>query len=309
MSPDVAERALLRMVIGVLPFRCALTARLVALALAAATGVRASLWVAPDGDDRNPGTEDQPLRTIERARDLVRTMNRDMSDDLTVFIGGAYRLAQPIEFGPEDSGTNGYSIVYTAAPGEHPLIGGGLRVAGWTLADRSRNLWWAPAPAGLEDSRDLFVNGVPASRTRGRLIQVFARDPGGATADAPGPQAQWKNPADVFFPSPEPGAIWSEREGRPPFFVENAFELLGTPGEWYFDRTARRIYYTPRAGENMSAIDVEAPAAEELIVGTGTRGRPLTGLIFKGIRFAFTTSLHPAEPGSATGPAAGSRKL
>jgi len=267
----------------------ALTARLFALALAltAATGARASLWVSPGGDDRNPGTEDQPLRTIERARDIVRTLNRDMADDITVFIGGTFRIARPVEFGPEDSGTNGFSVVYTSAPGERAVISGGLRVSDWTLADRSRNLWWAPAPDGLADSRDLFVNGVPASRTRGRLVQAFARVPA-AAADS---EIQWKNPADVVFPPPEPGAIWSERLGKPPLFVLNAFELLGTPGEWYFDRPARRVYYTPRTGEDMASADVEAASAESLVDGKGSHGRRVTGLIFKGIRFECATWL------------------
>jgi len=286
----------------VAPPRIAFIARLLCLGLAAAAGARAALWVSSGGDDGNPGTEDQPLRTIERARDIVRALNHDMSDDITVFIGGNCRLARPIEFGSEDSATNGFSIVYTAAPGEHPVVSGGFRVEGWTLADRSRNLWWAPAPEGLADSRDLFVNGVPAGRTRGRLIQAFVRSPAGGDVASPNARVLWKNPDDIAFPAPEPGAIWSERLGTPPYFVVNAFELLGTPGEWYFDRPARRIYYTPRAGEDMALADVEAASAEALIDGKGTVGRPVTGLIFKGIRFECTTWLRP--PG---GPAAAVR--
>ena len=263
------------------------------LALAAAAQARAALWVSPAGDDRNPGTEDEPLRTIERARDVVRTLNREMTDDITVFIGGTYRVVRPIEFGPEDSATNGFSIVYTAAPGEHPVVSGGCPVAGWTVADRSRNLWWAPAPEGLGDTRTLFVGGVPAALTRGRLIQAFSRSPSGAAA--PEPSAQWRNPGDVVFTQPGPGAIWSERTGTPPIFAVNAFELLGKPGEWYFDRPSRRIFYRPRAGEDMTR-GAQAGAAPALIDAKGTRDRPLAGLIFKGIRFELTSP--PRPPGA-----------
>jgi len=286
-------------IFGVAPSRIASVARLIGLALAAAAGAHAAIWVSCGGDDSNPGTEDRPLRTIERARDIVRTLNRDMSDDITVFIGGNYRLARPIEFGPEDSATNGFAIVYTAAPGEHPDVSGGFRVDGWNLADRSRNLWWAPAPEGLVDSRDLFVNGVPAGRTRGRLIQAFVRSPAGGDVAAPDAKVQWKNPADIVFPPPVPGAIWSERQGAQPYFVVNAYELLGTPGEWYFDRPAGRIFYTPRAGEDMAVADVEAASAEGLIDGRGIHGRPVTGLIFKGIRFECTTWLRPSDAAAA----------
>src|ERR1019366_964376 len=61
--------------------RHAVVAFALSLALSAAAVSRASLWVSPHGDDANPGTEDRPLRTIARARDVVRTLNKDMSDD------------------------------------------------------------------------------------------------------------------------------------------------------------------------------------------------------------------------------------
>jgi hypothetical protein len=304
-SLNVAEPALSIIVFPVAPSQNAFIARILAIAMAVTTGGRAALWVSADGDDQNPGTEERPLRTIGRARDIARTLNRDMTDDITVFVGGSHHVARPIEFGPEDSGTNGYNIVYTAAPGEHPVISGGVRVEGWTIADSARNLWSAPAPEGLANTHDLFVNGTPAGRTRGRLPQVFAKSTAGAAAPAPDPGAQWKNPGDVVFESPGPGAIWSERTGAPPFFVQNAFELLGAPGEWYFDRPARRIYYTPRAGEDMAAADVEAAAAESLVAGNGTRDRPLSGLIFKGIRFEYTTCLSSPEGASKAPPSPG----
>src|SRR5208282_5894282 len=127
--------------------------------------------------------------------------------------------------------------------------------------------------------------GSPASRTRVRLNH--AESTSQEDAAKPDPWALWKNPADVELISSVPGAIWSERAGQPPYYAENALELLGTPGEWYFDRSARRIYYVPRAGEDLSAADVVAAAGNALVEGTGTRERPLAGLIFKGIRFEY----------------------
>jgi hypothetical protein len=279
----------------VTPFRRAL---ILAAALAAIPGARAALWVSPAGDDSGPGTEERPLRTIERARDVVRTLNADMTDDITVFIAGTYTLAQPVAFGPQDSGTNGFSVVYTAAPGEHPVLSGGLPVTGWTLSDGARNLWSAPAPEGLADTRDLFVNGSPASRTRIRL--THSEPESQEDAAKPDPWALWKNPADVELVNSVSDAVWSERAGPAPYYAENAFELLGTPGQWYFDRAARRIYYVPRAGENLAAADVVAAAAAALITGAGSAERPLGGLIFKGIRFEYTTSAgSPAAPAPA----------
>ena len=285
-----------------------LKALALALALALASSAHAVLWVSPNGDDAGPGSEEQPLRTIARARDLVRTLNRDMTDDITVFIAGEHRIDQPLQFGPEDSGTNGFSIIYTAAPGEHPVISGGYHVVGWKLADGERNLWSAPAPAGLSNTYSLYVNGNLASRTRGRLLQFFARNAPTSKVAGPDPSAQWKNLGDVVFQAPGAGSIWSETSASAPPFVENAFELLGVPGEWYFDRPAHLIYYTPRVGEEMVTADVVAPSAVALLRCAGTKEHPMTGLVFKGIRFEFTTVPSPldASPdGSASRPAPG----
>jgi hypothetical protein len=279
------------MVFGVTLPRFAPAVRAVALALTMAAEARATLWVSPVGDDRNPGTEEQPFRTLEHARDAVRALNREMADDITVFLSGEFHLDRPVEFGAEDSGTNGFNIVYTAAPGEHPVLSGGVPITGWAVSDKARNLWWAPAPAALSNTHDLFVNGARASRTRGRLLAVFARDAGANPEAAPDPKVQWRNPDDVVFEPARPNAIWSERTGTAPAFVENAFELLGIPGEWYFDRPARRIYYTPRAGEDMAVADAEAGVAEALVTGIGTKDRPIAGLVFKGIRFDYTGCL------------------
>jgi hypothetical protein len=286
------------MLAPVIPPKSSRAARLAGAFLLLACTAHAALWVTAGGDDRNPGTEEQPLRTIGRARDFVRTMNHDMTDDITVFIGGEHHVGQPIVFGPEDSGTNGFNIVYVAAPGDRPVVSGGFRVSGWTLADGTTNLWAAPAPPGLENARDLYVNGTPAAHTRGRLLQVFSRDAAGAPVSTPDPGAKWKNPADVSFTPAEPGSLWSERTGATPVFVENAFELLGRPGEWYFDRPAGRIYYTPRAGEDMAKADAVAAAAGALVSGYGSADRPITGIIFKGIRFEYTARPDPSRTDS-----------
>jgi hypothetical protein len=282
--------------------RIAPALRAIAFALLLVPGAQAALWVSPVGDDAGPGTEESPFRTIGHARDVVRTLNRDMADDITVFIAGEHHLDTAIEFGPEDSGSNGFNIIYTAAPGEHPVISGALRVTGWSLADKSRNLWSAPSPAGLAATHDLFVNGVLASRTKSRLLALFSKEPADSAATAPDPKAKWKNPDDVVFEQVAAPAIWSERAAASPAFVENAFELLGSPGEWYFDRPARHLYYTPRPGEDLASADVEAAVAQGFVAGAGSKERPIAGLVFKGIRFEYTTWLAPVGDDPASRP-------
>lgn len=77
--------------------------------------------------------------------------------------------------------------------------------------------------------------------------------------------------------------------GSIPAYVDNAFELLDQPGQWYLDRSANRIYYIPRAGENLRTADVEVPVLQQLVTGHG-----VANVAFDGIRFAYATWLTPS---------------
>jgi hypothetical protein len=76
-------------------------------------------------------------------------------------------------------------------------------------------------------------------------------------------------------------------------WIENAYELLNTPGQWYLDKTENLIFYIPLPGEDMSTAKVVAPRLEQLIQGVATQN-----IRFTGIAFAYATWL---EPNTAAG--------
>jgi hypothetical protein len=78
-----------------------------------------------------------------------------------------------------------------------------------------------------------------------------------------------------------------------PGYVENAYELLDQPGEFYLDATVHRIYYIPRPGENMHTADVEAPQLQLLVGGHGTADSPVHDIVFSGLQFSYATWLQP----------------
>jgi Fibronectin type III domain len=307
-----------------------------------------TIYVSPTGNDHNPGTESHPFRTLQRARDWARSKNQTQTNDLTIFLeGGTYRLTEPLVLDARDSGNNGYNVIYAAAPGQHPVVSGGVRITGWKLVDAGKNLWSAPAPANLKDTRQLYVNGVRAERTRGRLPVKLTETKTGYIADSP-VMAGWRNPSDIEFVYTGGNGFWSEHSeglgawteprcpvasiegttitmaqpcwdnstkrvmlppssgfhrtanlvgpasiGHEPEYVENAYELLGTPGQFYFDRTAGKFYYVPRSGEDMTTADVEAPVLQTLISGEGAEDAPVHNIIFKDIQFSYATWLYP----------------
>jgi hypothetical protein len=77
-------------------------------------------FVAPDGDDANPGTISQPWATWEKA---FRTA---MPGDTVYFRGGVYTLKESIYLNSNRSknGTGNYPIYYFNFPGETPILDG-----------------------------------------------------------------------------------------------------------------------------------------------------------------------------------------
>lgn len=94
-----------------------------------------SLHVAPSGDDRAIGSQEQPLATMAGARDRVRELrggSQSTDDAITVWIHeGTYYLDKAVEFTEEDSGTERSPVTYRAMVGERVRLVGGKDVRGW----------------------------------------------------------------------------------------------------------------------------------------------------------------------------------
>src|SRR5205823_4596331 len=97
-------------------------------------------------------------------------------------------------------------------------------------------------------------------------------------------------PGRLGNPGPDAGG-----PGIPPTLVENAYELLDTPGEWYLDSAASTVYYIPRTGENLRTATVIAARLETLVSGAGTATAPLHHVTFDGLQFSDATWLQPSS--------------
>ncbi|WP_168735618.1 Ig-like domain-containing protein [Cohnella fermenti] len=292
--------------------------------------VQAELYVSPDGDDGNPGTLASPYRTLERARDAARTMNDEMTGDIVIYLrGGDYALDSTFYLDERDSGSNGYRIVYRAYEGEEPVVEGGKRITGWTLYDAENNIYKADAGFDIE-TRQLYVDGVRAVRARsdGGLTNPEIVSGGYRSDDIELAgwgnigdmelvlKAEWTNPrnriasittdngqAVITMQQPGWSYVTSKDSVDYPWYIENAYELIDRPGEWYLDRTTDTFYYKPRPGENMSTADVVAPVLEKLMHIEGTTlDTPVDGIRFEGLTFSYATWLRPSgDRGHADG--------
>lgn len=272
----------------------------------AQAAVQETLYVAPNGNDANPGTMAAPFRTLQRARDVVRTKTATMTGDIQVYLrGGSYPVGSTIEFGPNDSGANGHRVVYAAYPNETPILEAGVQVTGWT--QHNGNIWKAPLDRGNK-LRALYVNGRRAHMaaktiTSGGCHGQYTINAGQAdwawesgsqcagarynTADFP---AISQNQDDIEI---ETATTWTtaivgvrqvttEGGSRVALFqqpgaaiaqgafngnaqingshkVMNAYEFLDAPGEFYFDKSSRTLYYYKASADNMATATVFAP--------------------------------------------------
>jgi len=122
--------------------------------------------VAPDGDDANPGTAERPFATLERARDAVRALKRAPSGlppagAAVIVHDGRFLRRNPLDLDAQDSGEPGRPIVWRAAPGEHPVLYGGVRVEAFRAVTDPAVLARLPADSrGKVVEADLRAQGV-----------------------------------------------------------------------------------------------------------------------------------------------------
>ena len=279
-----------------------------------------------NGSDSGSGSQGEPLATVQAAKSMASKYSKNMSANMFVFIkGGEYYIDSALEFGPDDSGTNGYNIIYTSWGDEKPVLSGGVHIDGFSLYDADMNIYRAKVDKSL-DTRQLFVNGIRATRARSTSglsnCTTDNGEVGHTTTDTflAGYKhvedlemvyyEQWTNPrcgvasitqnddGTITLVMDQPGWNAVRNKGgtsvTAPVYYENAIELLDEPGEWYLDTHEGYLYYIPRSFEDMAAADIVAPVTERMITIAGTADDNVHNLYFDNLEFAYTTWLRPS---------------
>jgi hypothetical protein len=245
----------------------------------------------------------------DQVRGMIQHAAGDVVVELT---GGTYRLTTPFTLGVQDSGRPGHRVVYRAAPGQAPVLSGAIRVTGFTKVDAAKNVYRATVPVGtasrelfvdgVRARRDRSATNPPgfsatssgfttsdgsyASWTNASQVEIVNNNAwkqmrcplasisanGSGGSDLTVDPACWNNNHNSV---PHPGFPFNGA-GLPTLsgisWIENAYQLLGTPGQFYLDSAAGYLYYVPRPGENLATADVELPVAPELLDVSGTPG-------------------------------------
>lgn len=86
------------------------------------------------------------------------------------------------------------------------------------------------------------------------------------------------------------GGSWRPLTWSEGYYVDNVFEGLDAPGSWYLDRPQGVLYYHPLPGEDLTKVEVVAPAAEQLVrlEGDAKAGRAVRNITLRGLSFQHT---------------------
>ena len=270
---------------------------LIAIALAAFSFGRglasgATYYVATNGSDSATGTLAAPFATLEKAR------NSTAPGD-TVFVrGGIYFRTNTFTLTTANSGSSAASpTVYRNYTNETPILVGGLPIVNFTTW-RTNIMVTDVSTQGFGGIhfRQLYFNGAGQRLARypnyngiGTNSYSFVVSGGSSSQFTykAGDIRTYANPTEVqvfMFPgqnygnsivsvssidsvnhivylsgSTDWGIVAANR-----YFVQNAFEELDAPGEWYLDSTNKWLYFYP-SNTITGATPVYAPVASNLV--------------------------------------------
>jgi hypothetical protein len=276
-------------------------------------------YVAPGGDDADPGALERPFATLQRAQAAVR-----QSPGPVRLRGGTHYLQETLVFRAEDSGTRAAPVVYEAYGDEEPVISGGIRLEALDWRPYQDGIYQAKVPADLR-TEEIFVNGERQILARYPNFDPPAQYFDGFAEDAISKRrvARWADPTGGYFHAMHPalwgdftwritgkddkGGVtmeggWQNNRGGAVHekirFVENILEELDAQGEWFLDAERHTLYFHPPADLDLASATVEATRLRSLVEFRGSEAHPvqfvtLRGLIF---RHAARTVMDTREP-------------
>ena len=284
----------------------------------------AEIFVAPTGDDHNLGTLTAPLKSLSAARDAARKFAGKEGVTITL-ADGSYYLADTLVFTAEDSGTEKYPVVYRAENEGKAVISGGLKLdLKWSA--QADGTFKAITPAGLAIDQ-LFIDGrlqrmarypnydanKPTAAYQGYAADAFSKQRAAQWADPTGGyihamhrslwggyhyQITGKNPeAEVTF---QGGWQNNRQMGMHDKYrmVENIFEELDAPGEWFHHAKSNTLTFKPEAGMDLGKATVEVVRLRHLVEFRGSNQLPVRQITFQGFTFrhAARTFMETKEP-------------
>jgi len=86
-----------------------------------------------------------------------------------------------------------------------------------------------------------------------------------------------------------------DRNGDSQFYLENDMSFLDAPGEYFYDKRERVLYYKPREGEDIQKAKAIIPSLCQLLIVKGDDDGKVENISFKDITFCHTRYDYPFQ--------------
>ncbi len=266
-------------------------------------------YVAVNGNDNNPGTIAKPFKTLQTALDKVTAAK---TNKVSIYLrAGIYAAGKTIEITP--GLLNNHALEISSYNNEAAVISGAIKIIPQWKPYKEK-IVQASVGAGLTIDQ-LFCNGNPLPLARYPNFDNAARFFHGTAADAISRQRvkTWADPTGGYVHALH-RAEWGDfhyritaktnddsllleggwqnnrpapmhREHR---FVENIFEELDAPGEWFYNAASGILYLYPPKVINLKTALFERSVLDDIIRIKGSEHQPAENVTIKGITFTGT---------------------
>lgn len=257
----------------------------------------------------NLSGNDGPFATLQRARNAIREVRKNgYKGAFEVLVrGGIYQIDETFILGPEDFGTESHPLVFKAFSNEHPLLCGTRKIN--DFKPYKGQIFKADVKGtALEANnvRQVFADGKRQVLARfpnfdfgnpiegGFLYVENIAEEGSKRAFKyqDGSVHKWANPQDaevVIYSRPNywndiipireidwnnhvitlsQNASYDIKPGNR-YYLQNILEELDSPGEWYFDRHEKILYFWPPNETSLQSVSF--PVLNRIIEIKGTK--------------------------------------
>lgn len=275
-----------------------------------------TFYVTAEETGEGDGSIDNPYGGIQTAVKKLRERTKDgMFSDIDVYLrGGLYSLTETLQFTPEDSGKNSYTITYRSYPGETAELVGAKEVTNWkeykdgiykakldakayvnmvyendnfgvkarypNIGEEFRESYAKSAGYNTADTRRFYFNNgdVPyMSDTSGLQVAMFGGGAGGLynwVFEVHNATVDYRQNMLTMDAKPRYDMGKGSR-----YFVQGALGLLDTEGEFYYEENTKTLYYKPYS-DNIYNEHITYGTTEYPIKITGTADNQVENLAF-----------------------------
>lgn len=286
-----------------------------------------NIYIATNGSDLNDGSKEKPFKTLSRAKEEIAKLAPDMTGDIVVNIApGTYFLDETEEFTTAHSGKNGYNVIFKGTDEENPpVFSGGKRLTEWS--HYKDGIYSAPLEATEVRNLYVNGIAQIRARSEFcfKYLEKY-NDETDSTYDFDGIVTSDSGFKSLAYPE-DAEMVWNLmwRSNRIPvqgikeennkkivlingrdwvaqeqsdnsvnlnngknYFIENAMEYLDNPGEFYYDKRQKLMFYYPFKAEDLENAEIVAPITENLFSIKGTsKTQKISNIVFDGIKVKY----------------------